>query len=492
MQGLRASRMGGFGIAGLHGARNGAWNPGLVDDPDVEALYEFEPLHPLKDTKGLNDLEFYNHVQPGFEHRAGAGAAHFGQSDEWKLILLNDDLAADFPLKTGSANTTVAVAFWYRYETGVGSAPIVAKWATNKRSFAIYTNTDAPPKIYMGIGKGTGVSSLSTPAVNRGLAANQWYFIVASYDSVTKDYFVYLYDETAGDEVTVSGTFTDPMVLTTAPWTCTGGGDAGWNDSGGMLDNLSVWNRTFDAAAAASLRTGGIDPETDADCKAFWPFEWGSMYEDIVGGNDFPTPTPTIETDKKQGKGSLRLHWTTQVIRENLARSDAALSAGFPLKSASGNDSYGVTCWVKAATIGNGAWAFPWTKGARFVNAGHFLRFEINSVNFYTWFDGGSPNLGHSDPVAGRWYFVGCGYNATTGKQKFYLWDDTAKSLLEDAESVDRRIVYGNLIYGAEPFRVGTFDMTSERGWNGWIDELAVFSRCPTSAEFAKICKGKY
>jgi hypothetical protein len=484
--------MGGMGFGGMHAARKAVWNPGLVPDPDCIAIYNFEASGPRKDKKNLNDLDFYRRVQLGADVHHGNGSSQFNSGQNGYLGFTDAQLPADFPGKSGTENKTFSFAFWFMpHFAGVNI--LFAKWNgwDGKQVYRLKIHGDNwKPLLSIGwIG-----GSEDTPVLDRAVVAGQWYWIGVTHDGATREWRMRMYDQTAGDTVELTGTFTNGIALRDSAFRIAKDDDPLFDNDGDFTyDYFCAFKDVLTAAEIDDIRTGAKDPAADANCVALWDFEFDDFYGDTSGHNlDFAVPEPDLSNTKKQGGKSVDLEETNQ--RDCFAREDSHLTAGFPFKGGTTQRIISVTGWFRAETLHGGEYNYLWAKGAPGALSGHQVRVTNWEFTFSLYMTG-SPNVAFTYAgglSAGQWYFFAVTYDPAVHKQRIYLWDDLAKVVTYSGLSDDRSASEPALV-NASPFRIGSTDYMGEGSWDGLLDEITVWGgRALSVADIELIRDGKY
>jgi hypothetical protein len=464
-------------------------------DANCVAVYDFEPGAVCADTKGLNDLEYFEKCQLGRTARHGSGSARFDSlyMSVNGLSIPDASLSSDFPLKSGTSNGKISLAFWVCPLGVITNEYLVSKYdvANSKRSLGVYVDSSLKPMVYLGYNGGASGETLGP--VNVVLTSDQWYWILVTYDSSDKSYRIRVYDETADTTTEVTGNSTNAINIEDAAF-CVGRRDGDYSyDLRANIDYLSVFKDILTAAEGDDIRTGAKDPLADSDCVALWDFESGDFYADSTGkGNDFPTPTPTCdEANFKQGAGSSDLELSSF---QSFGRADSSLSTGFPLKGGETNYSFSVTGWVRPESLSSSEYRIVWSKGMTGYTLGtSLLLVDLSSGTiFRVRFAGQSPQVAAPKPTIGKWYFVACVYDHAIHKGRIYIWDDEAQSVLGDNLSASWS-AYGDPVASSDPWRVGSADTISiALPYDGLTDEMTVWKTALTTAQIEAIRDGNY
>ena len=140
-----------------------------------------------------------------------------------------------------------SVSFWAMHKTGVvpGTQFLVAKYGdSGERTFGFYA-TDAE-YILFGVYNSSAAFDYAL-SLNALKTAGKWIHVVGVYDGVNVRVYVDgILGGTVGDLTGVTDSSTEPMVLMAE-------NDNGQNDFGGMIDDVSVYNRALSVAEIAEL-----------------------------------------------------------------------------------------------------------------------------------------------------------------------------------------------------------------------------------------------
>lgn len=490
---MKNSRHAGFGFGPLHAAKLGVWNPGLYTDPNVIAVYDFEPAHPLKDKKGSNDLEIYERTQLGNDTKASDGSAQFVNLLNTRLLIPDASLANGTPWKSNQATMEGSACVWLKAGPfPPASCPIWAKWGPSG-TWSIALWADFMANLYLRIGFNGGTLREDSNAVAVGWGVNRWYFIGATLDG-SGNYRIRVYDQTGDVTTQVTGTFTNAPELHNAAWSVGGDTEAvPWYLNTGIFSFFSLWDRALTAAEIDNVRLGVLNPMTDPDCISLWLWSSGNFWADAKAANNWAAAVPAVDlVNKKVGNGAIDLERDTV---QSLGRSDARLQAAWPGKSGDVNFSYTFTCWVQQESLDAVGYRPVWSKGATIWNVGHHMFLHSDQIIFTTRFTGGNASEAYNAALtAMRWYFIGCVYDESVGKQRFYVWDDVLGELQASESINDLRVLLGAVQADASPFRVGSSDAFNDfaNTFDGRIDELVVFDKPLTFDQIRRVRQGKY
>lgn len=219
-RGLKTGWEAGCSHGGLHAARRAAWNPGFLTDPNCIAWYRYENslgLH--KDSKGGNDWTNAG-ASPNGNHKEAATSGHFDKTPGDWMTILDADLDAGFPFKSGDATKIISMAFWIYFKTLNNAEMIPQEWIWAKYRYDWPAGDGAPRfswRVFVAYEGGIGGDPYL--AVNKGygaLGANEegaypllgaarvwlqparWYHVGITYDDADTDSLnIRLWDDTA-------------------------------------------------------------------------------------------------------------------------------------------------------------------------------------------------------------------------------------------------------------------------------------------------------
>ncbi len=123
-----------------------------------------------------------------------------------------------------------------------------------------------------------------TPGAQPALAANQWYFIVATYSSATSTLSLYI----NGAQYTTTSVATGQLVASTNPVYI---GDYGGYYTNGQIADVQVYNTSLDANQVQALYMEGIGgvPVNLQYIVGWWPLN--GDFNDYSGNGNAGTPT---------------------------------------------------------------------------------------------------------------------------------------------------------------------------------------------------------
>jgi hypothetical protein len=230
----------------------------------------------------------------------------------------------------------------------------------------------------------------------------------------------------------------------------------------------------------------------DPNCISVYYLESAAFTTDSIGTNTLTNKGADANgVYYKQGTGSGRF---VVANADDMNRPDASLSSKFPLKNGTTNYEYTVTCWARLATINGGTVNVLWSKGKTSFSTGTGLQvYATNYLQFSMQFAKGPFTLQPvSAPLTGRWYYLVCSYNNTTYKMHFYIWDDTAGSVIYDVTSADLS-PSGAPVCSTNRWMLGGSDAAAPGAkYDGVLDEVTVWNRALSGADIIKIRDGTY
>ena len=227
----------------------------FTGDSNCVALWRFEPTDLLADSISTNDLTDNNTIGSNTaDHIEGAGCADFEQLNYEHGNILDTNLSAGFPFKSGDTNKKITVCGRLKFETVNAAQYIFCKGenVTNKRSFAIYNNSNK-----LGILLGySGGASFEGAYLTSSLLTGRFYSYGATYDDSDKSYRLRVWDHTAGalfQEIT--GNFTNNVNVEDGALFI-GSRDGGSVSFDGLMDETVVFKDIKTADIIDQIRAG--------------------------------------------------------------------------------------------------------------------------------------------------------------------------------------------------------------------------------------------
>jgi hypothetical protein len=234
------------------------------------------------------------------------------------------------------------------------------------------------------------------------------------------------------------------------------------------------------------------DFTNDARCVSLYRFESGALTTDSKGTNTLTaTGTPGTSTaDKKEGGACVDLECDSNQM---FSRTDANLSADFPLKSGTTNKTITVCCWFKEESQ-NGASARDLV--TRYDTGGNKRTYGLHVVgaNVQLFIGQGATtdtNLLFTGLSTGVWYWLCVQYRDSDKYIYARLWDDTAKTMKEIW-----RTGANNIVLSDTPFGIGgsytSGSMNTSTGFDGLIDQVAIFKDLISGEDMNQILADGY
>jgi hypothetical protein len=234
------------------------------------------------------------------------------------------------------------------------------------------------------------------------------------------------------------------------------------------------------------------DFSTDSNCVALYRLENGAPTVDSKGSNTLTIDNAPVAkpTDYKEGSCSYDFENGSD---QQMFRTDANLSSGFPFKYGESNNLLSVACWFKVEQFGD--YRYLLSKYDAATN-GRCWTMRVNVSGIFALLVGhGSTSLQtinlFTGLQTGRWYHVGLTINAITMDVLAILYDDSTGSRTKITETISNAMnafqcpfcVGGSFTSGAP---------TNSSSWDGLIDEVVVFKDILTESEIDQIRQGVY
>jgi len=231
----------------------------FTGDPNCVALWRFEPTNLLADSIGTNDISDNNTIASNTtDHIEGAGCADFEQLNDEYGDILDADLSAGFPFKSGDTNKKITVCGRLKFETANTTQYILCKGenGTNKRSFAIYNNNN---KLGVLLGY-SGGASFESVYLTSAVLVGRFYSYGATYDDSDKSYRLRVWDHTADALLQeITGNFTNNVNIEDGSLFI-GSRDGGSVSFDGLMDETVVFNDIKTADKIDQIRAGTYAP----------------------------------------------------------------------------------------------------------------------------------------------------------------------------------------------------------------------------------------
>lgn len=209
----------------------------------------------IEDSVGSNTLTNVNGViQNSAKAMAGIYAAEFNGASTQYLERIDANLLSGFPGKSGETNHTFTICGFFEIPAFGSTIYLLSKYnvTTDQRSYAITIQSEGT--IGLNIGAADGLSYTST-AHATPLSINTPYFFAASYDAVTRNTILHLYDLNADEIVGVDSTetMTEDYYLGNTPFRLGARGDDA-SPLTGYLDNIQVFNKVLSSSLIDRVR----------------------------------------------------------------------------------------------------------------------------------------------------------------------------------------------------------------------------------------------
>jgi hypothetical protein len=221
-----------------------------ANDSNVKAAWNFSIANILADSKSTNTLTRVRKGVVGVPAKQGITSLHSGDENANYLNILDSNLVAGFPLKSGDTTKVISVCCWVRMSAT--SSCIWSKFNTgSKRSLALDIES-GKFRILWGTGNGS-----SSDAFDTGIAVsnNTWYHVAAMVDGVNKTLTVRVYNDTTQSVSTYTGSPGNVLWVGDAAW-CIGNREDGGNVFKGFIDEVVVFNRLLSNADVDVIRAG--------------------------------------------------------------------------------------------------------------------------------------------------------------------------------------------------------------------------------------------
>lgn len=234
--------------------------------------------------------------------------------------------------------------------------------------------------------------------------------------------------------------------------------------------------------ALCSIAQAANDFSADANCVALYNQESGALTTDSKSTNTLTNSNVTADTTNyKQGSaGGLYDGAGT----DQLGRTDADLTSGFPCKSGTSNTTFSVVTWIRTTQSGATQWFIGKVGGAG--NYSFYISIDTDDkVRVMLSSDGTAINYVIHDSTLSieTWYCVAVTFS-TLGGPRIRIHDESV--LL----GTDKTAGGQQLFCGNGPLRLGYansfFDL------NGNLDETVVLNDVLTTDEIDQIWSGTY
>lgn len=229
----------------------------FTGDGNCKALWRFENGVETTDTIGTNTLVDRNTVTvDGVNYKEGAQSIIPELDTAESYYVTDANLDAGFPFKNGDANKKISACFWFKAETSLAAAYLVAKYTGggNNRSFAIMFGTDS--KVWPRIGYNGGASLQEAPTVSAATTDGQWYHVGITFQDSDGAYKIRIWGDTESAVISnVADNFTENIYISTMEFTIAAksGGGATYD---GNIDEVVVFDDILTDGEIDEIRAG--------------------------------------------------------------------------------------------------------------------------------------------------------------------------------------------------------------------------------------------
>lgn len=227
-------------------------------DGNCVALWKFESGALTTDSIGTNTLTNNNTVLTSTgDYKEGSACANFeGTVSQDHFSIVDANLDAGFPLKSGDTNKKISVCGWFKADAVDGSRGLFSKFSTipAQRSLSIQVSSAT---FWAGIGYNSGADS---EALYSGgtVTAGRWYHFGFTFDDSDKSWKFVVWDDTAGSKVIDgSGTATNNINIEDGPVTIGAvKGELPTSFFDGLIDEVVVFKDILTAGEIDLIRAG--------------------------------------------------------------------------------------------------------------------------------------------------------------------------------------------------------------------------------------------
>jgi hypothetical protein len=234
-------------------------------DPHCKALWRFENGALTADSIGTNTLTAVNSpVADTANYKEGSASVDLESGSAQRFYILDADLNAGFPLKSGDTTKNISVACWIRIEsTREDNNAIFSKhdYGANKRSFAIHVYGASTRKILLLLGYNSGASYEALLHAT-DLSLGTWYHVSVSYQNSDKAWAIRVRDasgNTVGTDATGTATLDANKLFVanvSAGVGCVFNNGSATNLFDGLIDELVVFDDILTAEEATQIAQG--------------------------------------------------------------------------------------------------------------------------------------------------------------------------------------------------------------------------------------------
>lgn len=244
------------------------------------------------------------------------------------------------------------------------------------------------------------------------------------------------------------------------------------------------------------------DFSADSTCISIFKFESDGITIDAKGSQTLTVSSP-LAPDRATSQfqeGSSSCVFVASGS-EYLYRTDANLSASFPLKSGTANKTMSIAGWIRFVSLPAASGFMDlWGKTIFSGSARTLYAYVFNSAGSVSpgielgKTDGTySENIGHASTVTtNTWYHLTTGYRDSDKAVRIFLRDTSGNTIGSDISTTAANniglfattdFMLGTVGTGASP--VGSY-------FDGYQDEVVVFSKLLTATDATNIAKGLY
>jgi large repetitive protein len=244
-------------LVASYGVTTPAWNI-YSTDPNCVAVWNLDPNALTTDSRSTNTLTNVGVTSNTTDFRQGTGSAVFEQLNADSLRIVDANLSAKFPTKSGHAVTVFSGACWVKLNSYTATSYIMSKYMPpSQMSWGLGVLNNG--MLLFRIGYGSAASTeFQVPVSTNILQLGRWYHVAFAYTDSTKSCYVRVYDKTA-DSVIINETlhFVNNMSVSTSPFVL---GGTYWADPSysldGQLDEVAIFNDILTSAQIDQIRQG--------------------------------------------------------------------------------------------------------------------------------------------------------------------------------------------------------------------------------------------
>jgi len=243
-------------------------------DSRCKALYGFGSGALTADSIGSNTLTNNNSVAEDLVNfKEGACSAYFDNAINQYLSIVDANLDSGFPCKSGETNRSFLFPFWFKPDAvGVAALSVLfGKFGGSslQNSFYVYMLKSTKKIILAVYRDGTDTVDGLTHDSALNDDGNHWYHIIISFNSITKERKISIYDYTAGailgtDKTDIWGYTVN---IGNAPFSIASSSSS---NLGGNVDEFGAFNSILGTNATDKIRAGTYTNPAPAKTMAFY------------------------------------------------------------------------------------------------------------------------------------------------------------------------------------------------------------------------------